>query len=284
MPPLLFSLIRFEAVPDAGGPIGGGEPDPGVAPDVFADPDTAAAAAAAAAGEQPVVPEVDPGPQWTPEREQQFEQMGQFVGQMQEAFAQAEREEQEAQQRAMYEQAGQLPEFDPLDPQNVTQHVAAGLMPYFQAMHQQNQQLMEQLQAIQPFALSAAEQRGEEISDEVFDRLEAPQDQGGMGLGNFDRELALTYAALAQDQGYQGDQALMQGALQAKRIADRIRSEGSQEVLDHQERVRGLRGEAPAATGAAVPGEEEVQGRQPRSIYRDTARRSLSRLRAVPPQ
>src|SRR6185503_55417 len=222
MPPLmLLNTIRFEAVADGGDPFG---PSPHLAP----EPNEYAPEP-----EQQFAPEPEPEPQpegalaegeptWDDEREQRFAQMEQFVGSMQEALEAAEAEQAEAAQRARFEQTGELPEFDPLDPANVTQHVAAQLSPWFQGIAQQQQQILDMMNEIQPFALGAAEQQGEELAGEVFDRLGKPVEEGGQGLGSFDRELALTMASLAQANGYDGEQALMQGALEAVRIGKRI--------------------------------------------------------------
>ncbi len=285
-----LNLIRFEAAEEGGYGGGGGDPF-GPSPHLASEQPNEYVPEPVQ--QQQPQPEPEPVPEqeyivaeptWDAEREQQFEQMSEFFGSMQEALQQAEQERLQAEEQARFQLGGELPEFDPLDPQNVSQHVLAQAAPWFQGIAQQQQQILSQLEQLAPFAVQAAEQQGEQTANSVFDRLEKPVEEGGQGMQPINRDLALTFASLAQANGYEGEDALMQGALEANRIAAQIRAEGAQETLDHQERVRGLRQEPQATGPVAAPGDQELSPTQSRAAgrrpFRQQAVTSLEAIRA----
>lgn len=182
-------------------------------------------------------PAVEAAPAWAPSPDE-WNNLTQSVQQLSQQFQPVEPE----------------PEYFPTDPVTGEQSLTMeGLQKFVQ------DQIQAGISQYEPVLNQTVAERGEQLINQTFENLAKPADQGGAGLGDFDRALARELAEGYASSGFAPDEAIKRGAQRARDFAQAERQAGIEQYKEEYGTTIKNISQAPhepGVNGAGVPSEE----------------------------
>lgn len=193
---------------------------------------------------------------WTGPSQDEWQQLTGSLQQLQQQFQPVEPE----------------PEYFPVDPETGDQTLTMeGLQKFVQ------DQIRAGISQYEPVLNQTVAERGEQLITQTFENLAKPADQGGAGLGDFDRTLARELAEGYASSGVAPDEAIKRAAQRARDFAEAQRQAGIEQYKTTIQNISQAPRE-PGVNGAGIPAEEHLPVGHP-DRYKQVAENWAARSR-----